>query len=74
MNTDAIEAAGAGPLRQVIEEVRLARLLFRMQKARKTNVCSGLPLFLPHRGWISFLGVWEGGGHGSDLWTYQDLG
>ena len=69
MNTGAIEAAGAGPLRQVIEEVRLAHLLFWMQKAHKTNVCSGLPFFLAHRGWISFLRVWEGGGHGSDLWT-----
>lgn len=69
MNTGAIEAAGAGPLRQVIEEVRLAHLLFWMQKAHKTNVCSGLPFFLAHRGWISFPRVWEGGRHGNDLWT-----
>ena len=74
MNMSAIEAAGASPFRQVIEEVRLAHLLFWMQKAHKTSVCSGLPFFIPHRGWISFLGVWEGGGHGNDLWTYQDLG
>ena len=47
MNTGAIEAAGAGPLRQVIEEVRLAVYFSGCRKHTRPMCAQGCHFFFP---------------------------
>lgn len=75
MDTDAIEAAGAGPLRQIIEEVKPGASTSPTYIMHRTNVCSRLPFFFFPRGWVSLLGIpmfqnLQVLGNGNALWKY----